>query len=268
METRPGISLIDVIIPLTIVLFIIAVGVVMLYTQFQRNLYRQELDKAALRSAQQEELLRNSIYVQEEERKRIASDLHDELGAVISIIRMNLVLMGQGLRKTETVAPEMVSAVEKLIDLSDSGISSVRNISHQLMPPQLESFGLVKTLESFIDTINVSGKVSICLAVEKEPPTLPWPFALGLYRIIMELINNTIKHSGAKNIKMRFDREDDKLLFYFQDDGKGLDMTDPVATGMGFKNMEARAAALNGSIGYGNNPGNTGFRALIKLPVE
>jgi signal transduction histidine kinase len=267
MEAGKGISLVDIIIPFTIVLFIIAVGVVLLYAHFQKNLYRQELDKVMLKSAQQEELLRNSIFIQEEERKRIASDLHDELGAVISIIRMNLVLIQQKVKKKETVAPDMITAIEGLISLSESGISSVRNISHQLMPPQLESFGLIKTLERFTETINASGKLSICLSVKNELPDLEWPTTLGLYRISMELINNTLKHAGAKKITMEFDYDNRYLLLNFKDDGKGLDFTNGDKTGMGFKNIEARTSALKGSIEYGNNTENTGLKAVVKLPV-
>jgi len=267
MEAGKAISLVDIIIPFTIVLFIIAVGVVLLYAHFQKNLYRQELDKATLRSAQQEELLRNSIFIQEEERKRIASDLHDELGAVISIIRMNLVLIQQKVKKKESVATDVISAVDGLISLSESGISSVRNISHQLMPPQLESFGLIKTLERFVETINASGKLNICLSVKNELPHLDWPVTLGLYRISMELINNTLKHAGAKKITMEFDYDKHHLMLYFKDDGKGLNINSEDKAGMGFKNIEARISALKGSIAYGDNTEYAGFKALVKLPV-
>lgn len=267
MEAGKGISLVDIMIPFTIVLFIIAVGVVLLYAHFQKNLYRQELDKATLRSAQQDEILRNSIFIQEEERKRIASDLHDELGAVISIIRMNLVLIQQKIKKKETVAADMITAVDGLISLSESGISSVRNISHQLMPPQLESFGLIKTLERFTDTINASGKLNICLSVKNELPDMEWPITLGLYRISMELINNTIKHAEAKKIAMEFGYDNNCLLLHFKDDGKGLEVSSGDKSGMGFKNIEARISALKGSIEYGNNIQHKGFEALVKLPV-
>ncbi|MDP9048050.1 MAG: histidine kinase [Bacteroidota bacterium] len=249
-------------------LFIIAVGVVLLYAHFQKNLYRQELDKAALKAVQHEELLRNSIFVQEEERKRIASDLHDELGAVISIIRMNLVLIQQKFKKKEKISTDLISSVESLISLSESGISSVRSISHELMPPQLESFGLVKTLEYFTEKLNTSGKINICLSVNNELPPLQWPVTLGLYRIIMELINNTIKHAGAKKINMEFDYNGNDLSFHFKDDGRGMDSTSEDKTGMGFKNIEARTMALRGKIEYGNNGNNAGFKALIKVPVQ
>jgi signal transduction histidine kinase len=260
--------LIDVIIPFTIVLFIIAVGVVLLYTNFQKNLYRHELDKAALKSTHDQELLRNSILVQEEERKRIANDLHDELGAVISIMRMNLVLMQQKVKKKETIAPDLISSVDSLISLSESGISSVRSISHELMPPQLETFGLVKTLEYFAEKINKSGKMSICLSQKNEIPPLQWPVTLGLYRIIMELINNTIKHAEAKRINIEFDYNGYHLLVYFVDDGKGINVTNENKPGMGFKNIEARTMALNGEFEYGNGTTNAGFKAVIKIPFN
>ncbi|WP_175404067.1 sensor histidine kinase [Mucilaginibacter sp. PPCGB 2223] len=249
-------------------LFVIAVGVVLLYVNFQKNLYRQQLDKAALKSSQQEDLLRNSIQVQEEERKRVASDLHDELGAVISIIRMNLVLIQQKVKKQEDAAPGMESAIEGLISLSESGISSVRNISHQLMPPQLELFGLIKTLERFAETINASGKIDICLSVKNELPEMDWPVTLGLYRISMELINNTIKHAGAKKITMEFDYDNHQLMLNFKDDGKGLDTNGDSTAGMGFKNMEIRISALKGNIAYGNNAEGAGFTAAVKIPFN
>lgn len=267
MEAARGISLIDVIIPFTIVLFIIAVGVVLLYTHFQKNLYRQELDKAALKSAQSEELLRNSIFVQEEERKRIAGDLHDELGAVISMIRMNLVLIQQKVKEKKAVGFNLASSVESLISLSESGIASVRSISHELMPPQLETFGLLKTLEYFTEKINASGQLSIFLSVKSELPSLPWPITLGLYRMLMELINNTMKHADAGTISLELEYVRDELLVHFRDDGKGIDETNENKPGMGFKNIEARAMALKGTFEYSNAVDPGGFKALIKLPV-
>ncbi|BAV05632.1 Signal transduction histidine kinase [Filimonas lacunae] len=268
MQTNTGISIVDIIIPFTIVLFIIAVGVVLLYEHFQKNIYQQERDKAALKFAHQTDLLRNNILIQEEERKRIASDLHDELGAALSIIRMNLVLLKQKEHQRSTGASENIPKLENLISLSENAITSVRTISHQLMPPQLESFGLMKTLESFIENINASGKINICLTVKCNMPDLQWPLTLGLYRIIMELTNNTIKHAGASTIDLNFNCNNDKLVFSFTDNGKGLKATDEVSKGMGIQNIEARIDALKGSFVYGNDSVTNGFMMYIELPIE
>jgi len=129
------VNLVDIIIPFTVVLFIIATGVVLLHQNFQKNLVELELEKAELKSIQQNELLQNSIMVQEEERKRIAGDLHDEIGAVVSIIKMNLMLMRQKQQGTPTDNHD-VKDIQNLIKLSGTAISSVRHISHQLMPPK------------------------------------------------------------------------------------------------------------------------------------
>jgi signal transduction histidine kinase len=259
------VNIVDIIVPFTVALFIIAVGVVLLYQNFQRNLIELDLEKAELKSAQQDELLRNSIMVQEEERKRIASDLHDEIGAVISIIKMNLILMSQ---KQESTMLETSSAkgLQNLISLSDTAIASVRSISHQLMPPQLEAFGLVKTIESVVDNINQSGEIEIYFTVKCEWPLIEWPVALGIYRIIMELINNTIKHAGARHVNLEFDCLSDTLTVNFEDDGQGFPDTESAQRGLGIISMEARAKAMNGQFEYCNGP-IKGIKATLTMPV-
>lgn len=257
-------SSIDAIIPFTIILFIIAFGVVFLYVNFQKNLIEVELEKAELKSAQQDELLRNSIMVQEEERKRIAGDLHDEIGAVISIIKMNLMLMRQ---KQEGAQADnnAVASIRNLINLSETAISSVRNISHQLMPPQLEAFGLVKTIESVTGQINQSGEIKVSFNVKHDWPVISWPVALGIYRILMELINNTLKHAKAANIFLEFDYLNGSLTVNFEDDGIGFPETVQTQSGLGLTSMEARARALNGRFEYGNGL-ERGITATITIP--
>ncbi|WP_448700659.1 sensor histidine kinase [Mucilaginibacter sp. AW1-3] len=256
---------VDAIIPFTIILFIIALGVIFLYVNFQKNLIEVELEKAELKSIQQDELLRNSIMIQEEERKRIAGDLHDEIGAVISIIKMNLMLMRQkqGAVQTNSATAE---GIQNLINLSETAISSVRNISHQLMPPQLEAFGLIKTVESVIDHINQSGEITVNFIVKCEWPVIEWPVALGIYRILMELINNTIKHAKAGNIFLEFDYLSGDLIINFEDDGLGFPEAIPNQSGLGLTSMEARARALNGRFEYGNGD-ERGTKATITIPI-
>lgn len=258
------VNLVDIIIPFTVVLFIIATGVVLLHQNFQKNLVELELEKAELKSIQQNELLQNSIMVQEEERKRIAGDLHDEIGAVVSIIKMNLMLMRQKQQGTPTDNHD-VKDIQNLIKLSETAISSVRHISHQLMPPQLETFGLVKTIESVIDHVHQSGKLRINFIVKCEWPEIQWPVTLGIYRIIMELINNTIKHAQADNISLAFDCLNGALVINFEDDGLGFPEGTHPQSGLGLISMEARARALNGQFECSNGV-ERGIKATIIIP--
>ncbi|TFF37482.1 sensor histidine kinase [Mucilaginibacter psychrotolerans] len=257
-------NLVDVIIPFTVVLFTISVGVVLLYQNFQKNLMALELEKAAIEAKQRDKLLQNSIMVQEEERKRIAQDLHDELGAVISIMKMNLTLIRQK-QYDAGINDEVTSRnVQNLIDLSESAMASVRNISHQLMPPQLETFGLVKSIESFIWQINQSGNIKVLFTHEAEWPVIKWPVALGIYRIIIELINNTIKHAQAHNIFLEFNYLDENLIINFKDDGIGFPDTLEAGQGLGLISMDARARAMNGRFSYSNGP-DSGIIAKLSV---
>lgn len=261
METSSSVSLIAVIIPITVVVFIISVGVVLLYQNFQKNLYRQRLDREAMKALYQQDLLRNSLSVQEAERKRIASDLHDELGATLSILRMHLV-QAAGKPAADNQAP---SPFGQLIELSNAALNSVRQISHQLMPPQLESFGLPSTLESVTNTINAGQAVRINLSISTHwPPELPWPISLGLYRVIMELLQNSLKHAAATSIWVTLDSEPGWLTGHYRDNGRGLPPDTPMK-GAGLLNIEARVSAMDGAFSYGNAD-TGGFMASLKIP--
>nr|WP_262918271.1 histidine kinase [Mucilaginibacter straminoryzae] len=203
--------------------------------------------------------------VQEEERKRIAGDLHDEIGAVISIMKMNLMLMKQSAEDNQT-STASVKVIQNLINLSDNAITSVRSISHQLMPPQLEAFGLVKTIESVIDQINANGKITFYFTIRNEWPPVNWPVALGVYRIVMELFNNTIKHANARCVFLTFDYFDNYLIVSFEDDGDGFPSQTKNYHGLGLISMEARAQAMNALFECTNGT-SRGVKATLKIPV-
>lgn len=259
-------NLVDIIIPFTVTLFIVAAGVVLLYQNFQKNLMALELEKAAIEVKQRDELLQNSIMVQEEERKRIAQDLHDDLGAVISIIRMNLVLISQK-QGAEVGGGAPAVNIQNLVNLSETAMASLRNISHQLMPPQLEAFGLVKSIESVVGQINQSGDIKVHFALKSDWPVIKWTVALGVYRIVMELINNTIKHAHARNIFLELSCLNKNLVVNFNDDGTGLPDISAIDRGLGLTSMEARARAMNGRFDF-HNGAEKGVAAILTIPYD
>ncbi|PWK73822.1 histidine kinase [Mucilaginibacter oryzae] len=259
-------NIVDIIIPFTVALFIISVGVVLLYQNFQKNLIALELEKAELEARQRDELLQNSIMVQEEERKRIAQDLHDDLGAVISIIKMNLMLMRQK-QNENVVADDPAGNVQNLINLSETAMASVRNISHQLMPPQLEAFGLLKSIESVVDQINQLGEIEVHFVFKPDWPFVKWPVALSIYRIIMELFNNTLKHALARNVFLEFDCLNGNLIIKFSDDGTGFPDGLDAGGGLGLVSIDARARAMNGRFDYGNGA-EKGIAVILTIPFN
>lgn len=259
MEESEALTLLSTLVPFALIVFIIAVGVVLLNQQFRKNLYKQQLEQEALKSQHQRELLRTSIEAQEGERQRIARDLHDELGAALSIGRMQLVQ----LERQETIDPARLTSIRELME---TALQTTRRISHELMPLQLEKLGLTQGLHALATKAEEAGNVTIDVAVADNLDTLPRPIELGIYRMYSELINNTLKHAQASTIEISLLRESNELFCRYADDGKGLppESTD---SGIGLQSLEGRVNSLQGSLTYGNRDGG-GFFARMKLPVH
>jgi len=263
METVSEVNYITALLPMAGIVFIIAVGVVLLNQQFKKNLYRQKLEQEELKNRHQKELLTSSIQVQEHERKRIAQDLHDELGAALSITRMHLMQMEGKQGKADE---PLLTALQNVRHLVETSLANMRRISHELMPPQLETFGLVKTLEAVAAQLNKTGEINIEITAVAELPALSWPAKLGLYRINMELINNTLKHAQATAITIALAYDTEYMICNYSDNGKGLPQKTQ-GKGLGHKGLAGRVASLGGTFDMGNRE-EGGYYALIKIPLE
>lgn len=208
----------------------------------------------------QQELLKSSILVQEEERKRIAADIHDELGATLSIARMHLMTLEKQTNKEET---EEALALQNIRSLIENSITSVRRISHELMPQNLQMFGLSDTLQRIGTMANSSNNIHVQINCDEDINQLSWDLKLSLYRISLELINNTIKHAKAKHICLDIHYKEHKLLFLYTDDGIGLSENSQ-KSGLGQKSIEARAMSIGGTLKVGNNE-KGGFYAQLMI---
>ena len=262
MEKSENLEFLKTLFPLAGIIFIIAVGVVLLTQQFHKNLYRQKLKAEELKNIHQAALLRSSIQVQEDERKRIAQDIHDDLGAVLSITKMHLQQLEE---KEKDNTGELLPALQNIRFLTETSLASMRRISHQLMPQQLETFGLVKTLEAVAAQANKTGSIEVNITSPVNMPELSWPVKLGIYRMIMELINNTLKHAGATNILVQLSATQQDITCTYIDDGTGFTKKD-THDGLGHKSIEGRANALAGSVVFTNTV--NGFEAVISIPFN
>ncbi len=258
MEAAQEINFLTLLLPLLGVVFVIAVGVFLLNQQFQKNLFRQKLEQEELQNKHQKELLQSNIEIQESERKRIAKDLHDQLGATLSIAKMHLARLEQMYPEVETKG----LSLGKVREIIDSSISSVRQISHDLMPNQLETFGLIRALEGMVDQINDSKRLDIDLQLVNASSKLSWEKELALYRIFMELIQNTLKHSRAKKVEIKYEENGENVFVGYKDDGVGL--PEKMVHGLGLKSMEARIKSVGGNMEFMRGEG---FHAKLVLPV-
>jgi signal transduction histidine kinase len=262
MAESESIKLFYTLLPLIGLAIIIILGVILMVHQFQRSLFRQRLSQEQLKMQQQQELLRTAIAVQEEERQRIASDLHDELGARLSVA---LRLLRQGY-KTIPAAPEAYNTLPtQLEEHLEQALDATRRISYELMPPQLVNLGLYSALLVLVEAVRQAGNLQVRLIRSGEDEHLPWTMQLGLYRMISELLHNTLKHAGATEVSVELKETNGWLICYYNDNGTGLPTTQK-ANGLGLQSLSARTTSLNGTVEWGNGAAG-GFFASIQLPV-
>lgn len=189
---------------------------------------------------------------QENERSRLARDLHDGVGGLLSGVKLSMSNMKGNVFLTEENARSFNTVISQL----DQSIAELRRVSHNMMPEALIKFGLNEALENYCENLNVSGKIKVKLQTYGMEKRMEQNVEIVIYRIIQELLNNVIKHAGAKNVLIQLTRESDRFNLTVEDDGKGFDMKSiENTTGAGFANIKARAEYLNGSVDIFSAPG-------------
>lgn len=199
---------------------------------------------------------------EEQERTRLAKDLHDGLGGMLSGIKYSLQTMKGNLIMT----PDNHQAFERSMDMLDSSIKEMRRVAHNMMPEALVKFGLDTALKDFCNDINQSGTLGVAYqSIGLENATIEQTMAIAIYRIVQELINNTMKHASAKTAIVQVTKTDGNLSITVEDDGKGFD---PVilkgVRGIGWSNIQSRIEYLKGKLDVQSEPGR-GTSVLIEL---
>ena len=199
---------------------------------------------------------------QEEERQRIAKDLHDGVGQQVSAVKLHLQNV------TDTVSekiPSLQSDLDKITKmLSDTG-SEIRSISHQMMPRALTELGLVAALEDMIGKSFTYSEIACKFEHHGLKERLPSHVEIGLYRIAQELVNNILKHSGADTVDIQLMKTDYHCILIVHDNGKGLAPTQKVK-GIGMLNIDNRLRTLNGVFNMESATGS-GTTATIRIAL-
>ncbi len=216
----------------------------------------QQLQLSEMASAHKEALLHSNIEQIEIERRRIATDLHDELGGIFSTLKLKINQLDKG---------DLNTLLLESREIIDAGIGSVRRISHSITPPGLEMFGLADALQSLCEKTD-SPQLRVAFFSAPDFPRLDPNSELGLYRIAQELINNSIRHSQASEIQLHLTRSNDSIVFEYQDNGKGFDLQIlQLKKGLGLNNIEARAHFIQAEVEWQSQLGK-GMKATIRQP--
>ncbi|APZ45990.1 sensor histidine kinase [Polaribacter reichenbachii] len=250
-----------IIIVLTGVLFLLLMGVSLLLFFFfsRKKIVEKEIEKNILEITYQKEIIQSIIITQEEERKRIAQDLHDDISSKLNVINLNANLLLDG-----ELTPDEYTFVNKLIlEVTDRTLKSARKIAHNLLPPILEEFGFKDAVEELADTFNNSRKINIEYTINYPKKLLVPQNELHLFRITQELINNSIKHGKANNSKINISYKNNELIYSYTDNGVGFNVANiDNKKGLGIKNIESRVTLLNGKYNIDSKIGK-GFKIEI-----
>lgn len=243
----------------TFAMLLLAGAIFFFFIVYQKRLLKKELEINRIKAEQQEKILRNTVQAQEKERKRIAQDLHDEVGAMLSVVKLNV---GRIEKKIDDVKPRTLASETKLY--LDDVITQVRRISRDLMPPSLEKLGLSCALEEMVTWINKSDQIKVVFSKSGEPFRLEIKKELAVFRIIQELLNNALKHSNASQILIKSRFTNDYMAVSVTDNGVGFEPEKLKNTGLGLKNLESRSELMGAAYKLRSYPGKGTF-AILKL---
>jgi PAS domain S-box-containing protein len=204
---------------------------------------------------------------QEHERSRIARELHDGVGQMLSAVKIGL---SSAQETVVALAPECAAQLRESIALLDKSVQEVRSVSHQLMPFALHQLGLRAAVRDIFTTLQAANSLRINATLDALAEPIGPLKALTIYRIVQELLNNTLKYGEATNASVQFVREPDSLLLMYEDDGRGFDAeahrNDNAPQGIGLNNIAHRVSMLGGTVEIYSTPGK-GMAATIEIPM-
>jgi signal transduction histidine kinase len=201
---------------------------------------------------------------QEAERSRLAKDLHDGLGGILTGTKYSLSSMKQNM----IISADNAAAFEKTMNMLDQSISELRRVAHNMMPESLLKLSLNDAIEDYCHQITTSGALKITYqSFDIDKLTTNEAVKIAVYRIVQELINNVVKHASAKTAIVQITLKEAILGITVEDDGKGFELANlSFAEGMGYKNLKSRVDFLKGNIDVKSERGK-GTSVLIQLPV-
>ena len=224
---------------------IIAIGVIVFFYFSRKKIIQKELEKRDLEIKHQRLQLRAIIITQETERKRIAQDLHDDISSKLNVVSLNSHL----LNRNGLTSADILEITSNIIEITGKALQSTRRIAHDLLPPVVDKFGLDAGIEELCDEYNSSKVVVVTYDNEIVFDDVEKDNSLHLFRILQELMNNSVRHGKASSISIRFQLVDGFKTCFYSDNGLGFDISSTKnQLGLGMKNIQSRVDFLNGSI--------------------
>ena len=236
--------------------------VMLLSLVFIKRIFNIQKQIEDLRKQNESRVLSAILKTEEKERQHFSKELHDGLGPLLSSIKMAI----STVERDKKYNAEIISNADKLIDES---ITTLKEISNKLSPHILKNFGLYKAVKSFINKLNISETPIFHFNSNIENSRFSFNIEVVIYRILCELISNTISHAMANNIYIDLMKDEKLLTLKYIDDGVGFEekRMEEELLGLGYSNIRSRINSLNGSLEIFTKPGE-GIKVFSQIKIE
>jgi signal transduction histidine kinase len=237
-------------------------------SRLERHL-REDQEKDARTAIELQKLSAKLVSAQEEERRTIARELHDEIGQVLAVIKMDLSHAARLIASGEA----STDVLDDARSITDRALHAVRDISHFLHPPLLDDLGLSAAVDWYVQNINKRHELNVDLKSQNMAARLPSDLEVAVYRIVQEGLTNVLRHAKARHCEVELTRVDNRVVVQVRDDGVGFDPKQPrrveAGHGLGLIGIRERVMQLGGQLRLDSTPGRgTMLRAEFQIPGE
>jgi len=246
---------------LIVAFFVFVAGSVIVYLIYNRRKLKEQTELQAEINRQQAITTREVLYAEDRERKRIAADLHDGVGQLMSATLLNLNSFLARLNVNTQADPQ----ADRILSLVTESYDELRSISHQMMPGALLRSGLDTAVRELVSHIDPE-KIEVFVESEGLEERLSEETETVLYRVIQESVNNVIKHANATRLNLQLVRDEDGVSVTIEDNGNGFDRKQASTAGIGLKNIYSRVLLQNGTVDIDSHPGK-GTLVAIHIPL-
>jgi two-component system NarL family sensor kinase len=248
---------------LALALILIAVAIYLVYSnrlKTSRLLAEQQIQQ--LEKEKEVLSLQSMLVAQEDERQRIARDLHDSIGALLSAAKLHITNIVAEVQRLEEL--DFLKSTEAAIDRANQ---EIRRVAHDMMPGVLMKLGLTEGIEDFIDRLREASDLEVALNYDEIPERFDNKREVMIYRIVQELVNNTVKHAEAHQIIIDMRLKEDRFVLDYRDDGQGFDPARlEHANSFGLSSLRSRINYLNGTMDLDSGAGK-GVHFHFEIPL-
>ena len=216
---------------------------------FFRKQRKNKEEKEEMKNHFEQTLLKTQLEIQEQAFAYISQEIHDNIGQILSLVRLNLNTLGS------TVAEEKISLTDELLG---KAIRDLRDLSHNLQNNRIHDIGIIESIKQLLFSLEKTGRYTTRFSTSDHFHILDPNTDIILYRMIQEIINNIIKHAAANIIEVTINSDPEITTLIISDNGQGFDweILKKDSPGIGLQNIANRAKLINGSIDIKSEPGN------------